>query len=88
MTRPEIDVLLRTILTDELKIDADPATITDSTRLEELELDSLDIVEIAQAFEDKAGVAVRGEDARSLYTVGDVVDLLERLAGEQLAPVS
>ena len=47
----------------------------DST-FEELDIDSLDLVELAQIFEDEYGVVLKGEDMKELQTVGDAIDLI------------
>ncbi len=43
---------------------------------EELEIDSLDLVELAQIVEDEYGVVLKGEDMKELKTVGDAIDLI------------
>ena len=43
---------------------------------EELDVDSLDLVEVAQIVEDEFGVALQGEDVKDLRTVGEVIDLV------------
>jgi acyl carrier protein len=47
----------------------------DST-FEELDIDSLDLVELAQVVEDEYGVVLKGDDMKELKTVGDAVDLI------------
>ena len=42
----------------------------------ELDIDSLDLVELAQVVEDEYGVVLKGEDMKELNTVGDAVDLI------------
>ena len=42
----------------------------------ELEIDSLDLVELAQVVEDDYGVVLKGEDMKELKTVGDAIDLI------------
>lgn len=44
--------------------------------LEELDIDSLDIAELAQVVEDEYGVEISGDDAASVATVGDTIDLV------------
>jgi acyl carrier protein len=44
---------------------------------EDLEADSLDIVELIMAFEDKFGGEISDEDAQNIETVGDVVKYIE-----------
>jgi acyl carrier protein len=45
-------------------------------RIEDLEVDSLDLVELAQIVEDDYGVEITDADMDKLVTVGDVVDLV------------
>ncbi|MFC1936758.1 acyl carrier protein [Chloroflexota bacterium] len=45
---------------------------------EDLEADSLDIVELIMAFEDKFGGEISDEDAQQLSTVGEVVDYISK----------
>ena len=42
----------------------------------ELDIDSLDLVELAQVVEDDYGVVLKGEDMKELKTVGDAIDLI------------
>jgi len=44
---------------------------------EELEADSLDLVELIMAFEDKFGGEISDEDAQKIVTVGDAVKYVE-----------
>jgi acyl carrier protein len=44
--------------------------------LEELDIDSLDIAELAQVVEDEFGVEISGDDAAGVDTVGDTIDLV------------
>ena len=44
---------------------------------EELEADSLDLVELIMAFEEKFGGEISDEDAQKITTVGEVVSYIE-----------
>ena len=55
-------------------------SVTLDARLDELEIDSLDLVELAQIIEDEYGVEIADSDMDTLKTVGDVVDLVARRA--------
>ena len=48
---------------------------------EELDVDSLDLVELAQVAEDEFGVQLQGDDVRELKTIGEVIDLVVARAG-------
>ena len=44
--------------------------------LESLDIDSLDLVELAQIVEDEYGVELKGDDVKDVKTVGEVIDLV------------
>ncbi len=57
---------------------ADEAKINPEARFrEDLEADSLDLVELIMAFEDKFGAEISDEDAQSITTVGDAVTYID-----------
>ena len=59
----------------------DADQITPEATFEELDIDSLDLVELAQIVEDEYGVVLKGEDMKELKTVGDAVSLIVSRAG-------
>jgi len=61
----------------------DESQITPSATFEELDIDSLDLVELAQIVEDEYGVVLKGEDMKELKTVGDAIDLIVARASEE-----
>ena len=58
------------------ELGTDREDITRDATFESLDIDSLDLVELAQVVEDEFGVEIKGEDAQQLQTVGDAVDLV------------
>jgi acyl carrier protein len=57
----------------------DPAEVTaDKEFADDLDLDSLSMVELALAVEEKLGVRIPEEEASQLPTVGDMAAYLER----------
>jgi acyl carrier protein len=54
----------------------DASQITREATFEELDIDSLDLVELAQIVEDEYGVVLKGDDMKELGTVGDAIDLI------------
>lgn len=53
-------------------------SITLATRLrEDLNVDSLDAVELIMTLEDKFGISIADSDATALKTVGDIVKYIE-----------
>ena len=58
------------------ELGAERDEITRDATFESLDVDSLDIVELSQVIEDEFGVELKGDDAQSLKTVGDAIDLV------------
>ena len=67
---------VKAIIVEQLGLDESKVTMEAKFR-EDLEADSLDIVELIMAFEDKFGGEISDEDAQSIETVGDVVKYIE-----------
>jgi acyl carrier protein len=55
--------------------------ITPDATFESLDVDSLDLVEMAQIVEEEYGVQMREEDMKDLRTVGQAVDFVAERAG-------
>jgi acyl carrier protein len=66
-----------TLISDATKIEAGRINAT-TNFVEDLKLDSLDIVELMMKMEDEFGVEIPEEDAEALKTVQDVVSYLEK----------
>lgn len=60
---------------------AEPETISIDAPFTTLDIDSLDMVELAQIVKEDFGVEISGEDMPTLKTVGDVVELVAARAG-------
>jgi acyl carrier protein len=57
---------------------ADETKVTREARFrEDLEADSLDIVELIMALEDKMSIEISDEDAQKITTVGQAVDYID-----------
>ena len=63
---------VKEIIVDLLNVDENKVTL-DARFREDLEADSLDLVELIMAFEDKFGGEISDEDAQNIDTVGEVV---------------
>jgi acyl carrier protein len=73
---------VQVIIVDLLGVDESKVT-PDARFREELEADSLDLVELIMAFEDKFGGEISDEDAQQISTVGDAVTYInERMVKE------
>ncbi|HSP46832.1 MAG TPA: acyl carrier protein [Clostridiaceae bacterium] len=71
---------VKAIMADKLSISEDEITM-DST-FEDLGADSLDIVELVMALEEEFDIEISDETAESAKKVGDVVNYLKTLVGE------
>jgi len=63
---------VKAIIAEVLGVDPEKVTLEASFR-DDLEADSLDLVELIMAFEDKFGVEIPDEDAQQITTVGEAV---------------
>lgn len=67
---------IRAIIADKLSISEDDITM-DSTFLEDLNADSLDLVELMMTLEDELDTEIPDEETEKFSTVGDVVNYLK-----------
>ena len=82
MTREQVFSLIQTHLADELEVN--PERITESTRFrEDLEADSLDLYTLVQELEDSYGVRISDEQASQIRTVGQAVEFVLGVTGDQ-----
>jgi acyl carrier protein len=59
-------------------LNVEPEKVTPEARFrEDLEADSLDLVELIMAFEDKFGGEISDEDAQKITTVGEAVNYID-----------
>jgi|TARA_B100001113_G_scaffold60559_1_gene45921 acyl carrier protein len=71
----EVFEKVKNLFVEELGIDADKVTM--EAKLEEdLEIDSLGIVEVVMAFEDEFSIEIDDEELTDVGTVGQAVNLL------------
>jgi len=72
----EIYANVKSIIIDLLGVPEEKITMEARFR-EELEADSLDLVELIMAFEDKFGSEISDEDAQKITTVGEAVKYID-----------
>jgi acyl carrier protein len=66
----------KTIFDGLVELGTEREALSREATLEDLDVDSLDLVELAQIVEDEYGVELRGDDVKDVKTVGDVIDLV------------
>ena len=76
MDRSEIESKLGKLLVGELGLEEDKIT-PDATFEEDLEVDSLGVVELLMALEDEFGVTIPDEEAEEIRTVSEAVDVVQ-----------
>ena len=77
-TREEIEGRVFTALEE---FGAEPDQINPDATFESMDIDSLDLVELAQIVEDEYGVQLKGEDMEGIKTVRQAVDLVASKLG-------
>jgi acyl carrier protein len=80
MDRTELASRLTQVLVGELGLDESKIT-EDANFEEDLEVDSLGVVELLMALEDEFGVKIPDEDAENIHTVGQAIDLVQAKLG-------
>ncbi|HHT27825.1 MAG TPA: acyl carrier protein [Firmicutes bacterium] len=68
------------VVVDQLGVDADKVT-DDASFVDDLNADSLDIVELVMAFEEKFDLEIPDEDAEKITTVGAAVKYIKEALG-------
>ena len=80
MDRAEIEAKMTDLLVEELGIDRDKITM-EANFEEDLEVDSLGVVELLMALEDNFDVKIPDEEAEEIVTVGEAVDIVQGKLG-------
>jgi acyl carrier protein len=71
----------KTIYDGLVELGTERAELSREATLEDLDVDSLDLVELAQIVEDEFGVELKGDDVKDVKTVGEVIDLVVSKSG-------
>ena len=75
MTKDEVLAKVKEIIIEQLGADEDDITMSANFR-DDLEADSLDLVELIMAFEEEFGGEISDDEAQQIKTVGQAVEYL------------
>ena len=67
---------VRDIIVDTLSCEAGQITL-ETNLIEDLEADSLEVVELSMALQEKLGVGIEDEDLEKIHTVQDILDYIK-----------
>ena len=82
MTKEDVLGRVNDVLAGEFEIDR--AKLVPEARLfEDLDLDSIDAVDLVVRLQQQTALKVKAEDFKAIRTLGDVADVIVKLAAEQ-----
>lgn len=76
MTNEELFASIKGMIVDQLNVDEDSITM-ESSFIDDLNADSLDMVELVMAMEQEFDVSIPDEVAEKVVTVGDAVEYIK-----------
>ena len=76
MSTTDTTAIETTVMGSLANFGADADEITRDATWESIDVDSLDLTELAQIVEEQHGVTMEGDDMKNIKTVGDAIDFI------------
>jgi acyl carrier protein len=76
MTTQTKDQVSERVISALVEFGEEPENVQPDSRFEDLDIDSLDLVELSQVIEDEYGIEITDKDMDEIATVQDVVDFV------------
>ena len=73
---------IKDMIVDQLDVEADEVTM-DANIQEDLDADSLDMVDLVMSVEEEFDLKIEDEDVEKIKTVGDIVSFIEAHTAEE-----
>jgi acyl carrier protein len=81
-TKEEVIAAIADVLESEFEVPR-AKLVPEAKLFEDLDLDSIDAVDLVVRLQQQTGLKVKAEDFKSIRTLGDVADVIAKLANEQ-----
>lgn len=72
----EIFEKVRSLISEQLDVEEDKITL--ETTFEDIDADSLDVVELVMALEEEFNLEIADEEVEKIKTVGDIINYIEK----------
>lgn len=76
LDQAEIEARLRKIIVDNLGVD-EAEVVPSANFVDDLNADSLDLVELIMSLEEEFGIEISDEEAEKIRTVGDAIEYIQ-----------
>ena len=81
-TKEEVVAAIADVLESEFELPR-VKLVPEAKLFEDLDLDSIDAVDLVVRLQQQTGLKVKAEDFKAIRTLGDVADVIVKLAAEQ-----
>lgn len=81
-TKEEVVAAIADVLESEFEVPR-AKLVPEAKLFEDLDLDSIDAVDLVVRLQQQTGLKVKAEDFKAIRTLGDVADVIVKLAAEQ-----